>query len=235
MIEIRALTYRYSKCEFELSVPQLSIAHGEKVAIVGPSGCGKSTLLMLLAGVLLPNSGEVQFNGENWNHLSDDERRQRRASKIGFVFQDFELLDYLSIHENILLPYHINRELKLTDSVNANLDRLVEAMQLGDKLHRRPGQLSHGERQRASLCRALITQPELILADEPTGSLDPHNTHIVLGLLLSQASLSNSTLVFVTHDHSLLERFDRTIHLDAITHGATPADHAAIAALCEDN
>ena len=142
---------------------------------------------------------------------TDAARRNFRIANIGFVFQDFELIEYLDVRENILLPCFINTSLPATDELRARVDSLAESMGLGDKLKRPIGRLSQGERQRVAICRALLTKPPLLLADEPTGNLDPSNKNHIVGLLTEYVRANDATLIVVTHDHSLLPLFDRTI------------------------
>lgn len=211
MIEIRQLQFAFAHGGFRLAIDNLRIEQGERVAIVGPSGSGKTTLLHLLAGVYRADSGEIRVGDTRVHSLSDAARRDFRIANIGLVFQEFELVEYLNVRDNIVLPFLINKRLKLTSSVRAEGDRLAESLGLGDKLKRRIHKLSHGERQRVAVCRALLPRPALLLADEPTGSLDPSNKDHLLDLLVEMAAQSNATLVVVTHDHGLLDRFDRVI------------------------
>ena len=146
-------------------------------------------------------------------HFSDAARRRFRASKIGLVFQELELIEYLSVRENILLPYLIQGFSKKRTEVQASAEALAAATGLADKLTRQPDQLSQGERQRVAICRAMITQPEYLLVDEPTGSLDRHTASEVLELLFDQAERNKTTMLMVTHDSSILDRFDRTVDL----------------------
>jgi putative ABC transport system ATP-binding protein len=212
MISLTDLRFRYPEGEFELDIPSLDVASGEKLAIIGPSGSGKTTLLHLVAGIRLPQTGSVTTDGVKVSGLDDDARRDFRIRRIGMVFQEFELLEYLAVVDNILLPYRINGSLRLDAEVRDRAAGLADQVGLGDKLHRLSTRLSHGEKQRVAVCRALIAEPVLLLADEPTGNLDPTNTHRVLDILLDAADSSGATLVTVTHDHDLLPRFDR--HLD---------------------
>ena len=210
-VEIRSMEFAYGDAGFHLSIPEVEIQSGECVAFVGPSGSGKTTLLSLLAGIVTPQSGDV-IVGDFWiNQIEDAERRAFRITQIGFVFQDFRLVDYLDVRGNILLPYRLNSALDLNENVENRLNKLSETLQLVDKLNSTVDELSQGEKQRTAIARALLPKPGLILADEPTGNLDPSNKRRILDLLFEQAKENGSTLMMVTHDHALLERFDRVI------------------------
>ncbi|MDB4442273.1 ATP-binding cassette domain-containing protein, partial [bacterium] len=182
-----------------------------KVAVIGPSGSGKTTLLNLVAGIMTPVSGAVSVGDVSVGKLNDAGRRDFRVGNIGFVFQDFELLDYLNVLDNILHPYRITTALKLDKAVRARAETLTRDMGIGDKLRRTPDDLSHGEKQRVAICRALLPQPKLILADEATGNLDPDNKTLILDLLFGAVTDHDATLLAVTHDHELLKRFDRVV------------------------
>lgn len=211
MIELENVEFAYEGGPFSLAIERLSIAAAERVAFVGPSGSGKTTLLNLIAGISLPDAGRVSTADVEPRRLSDGARREFRVRNIGLVFQEFELLDYLDILDNILVPYRVSAALKLNREVRERAAALAAELGIGDNLRRRPAELSQGERQRAAVCRALLTEPRLLLADEPTGSLDPSNKARVLDVLLDQATKRGATLVVVTHDHELLDRFDRVI------------------------
>ena len=218
MISIENLQFQYPRADFSLQLSELKVAAGEKVAFVGPSGCGKTTLLNLIAGIATPDSGTVITAGENVGQMSSSQRRDFRISNIGLVFQQFELIDYLDLKSNILLPFAINRSLNLSKEIDARAIGLAEEMGLGGKLKRFPRQLSQGEKQRCAICRALITEPRLILADEPTGNLDPKNKLAIMDLMFQQAERFNQTLVMVTHDMSILGGMDRTIDFEQFRH-----------------
>ncbi len=209
--KVRDVDFTYGEEGFRLRIPKLDLESGERVAFVGPSGSGKTTLLHLLAGILIPRSGLVRVGDFELNRLDDAARRAFRISKIGFVFQDFRLIEYLNVRENALLPYRLNPSLRLDESVGKRLSLLAEQLQFEDELDLPIDELSQGERQRAAIARALLARPGMILADEPTGNLDPANKTRILDLLFSQTEESESTLVMVTHDHALLDRFDRVI------------------------
>jgi putative ABC transport system ATP-binding protein len=211
MIRIHSLDFQHQRGEFRLHVPELTVAQSERVAVIGPSGSGKTTLLNLIAGIFSPSAGEICIGDVPVHQLTDAERRDFRITSIGFVFQDFELLDYLSVLDNIIHPYRITGALVLDQTVRARAATLAENMGIGDKLGRFPDELSQGEKQRVAICRALLPQPKLILADEATGNLDPENKQIILDLLFKSVNDHHATLLTVTHDHDLLSRFDRVI------------------------
>lgn len=211
MIEIEDVEFQYAGSDFLLSIESLSIEKGSKVAFVGPSGSGKTTILHLIAGIYAPKRGRIQVGRVHVDRLSDGARRDFRVTNVGLVFQEFELVEYLNVRENILLPFLINSRLKLTPEVRAKVTELADSMGLASKLSRPVGKLSHGERQRVAICRALLPGPELILADEPTGNLDPSNTDRIVDILLKRAEETGATLIVVTHDHGLLDRFEQVI------------------------
>jgi putative ABC transport system ATP-binding protein len=211
VIEIRDLRFNYPDSPFALALPSLSMSPGENTALIGPSGCGKTTLLNLLAGVLLPDRGVVEVAGREVSGLGDAERRDFRIRKLGLVFQAFELLDYLTVLDNILLPLRIGAGLSVTAEYRRRAAELAERVGIADKLERHPDQLSQGERQRVAVSRALLLKPSIILADEPTGNLDPANKLVVLDLLVDYAREHGATLLTVTHDRELLDRFERVL------------------------
>ena len=214
MIEIQNLEFSWPKSTFDLRIESLQIPAGEKLAIIGPSGSGKTTLLNLLAGIETVGKGKLKVLDTELAKLGDAERRDFRCSNIGFVFQQFELLDYLSVKDNIALPFLINQSLAQAKSElggDEAISRLATSMGIGDKLKRHPQKLSQGEKQRVAICRALVTGPKMILADEPTGNLDPANKHRTLDLLFEQAEANGQTLIVVTHDMSIVDGFDRSI------------------------
>lgn len=211
MLHIQGLEFGYAHSDFRLSVSSLRVDARERVAVIGPSGSGKTTLLNLIAGIFVPDHGEITVGSVQVNALGDAGRRDFRITNIGFVFQDFELLDYLSVLDNILHPYRITRALKLGNDVRGRAVALAEQMGIDKYLKRRPGELSQGEKQRAAICRALLVQPKLVLADEATGNLDPENKTHILDLLFASLAERDATLLAVTHDHDLLTRFDRVV------------------------
>jgi putative ABC transport system ATP-binding protein len=219
MINIQSLTFSYPSGEFQLDIEKLSVASGEKVAFIGPSGSGKTTLLNLVAGILPLQNGSIKVDNDEISALSDTARRNFRITNIGFIFQDFGLLDYLDVRDNIFHPYRITSALKLDSGVQGRADMLAEQMGIADKLLRHPSDLSHGERQRVAICRALLTGPKLILADEATGNLDPKNKLHILELLFESVKSHGATLLAVTHDQELLPNFDRVVNFNDFLQG----------------
>ena len=221
MIRLTDLEFRYREGEFALRIPELAVGRGERVAVIGPSGSGKTTLLHLIAGIAMPADGHVETGGVEVTALDDAARRDFRIHRVGLVFQEFELLEYLSVLDNVLLPYRINPSLRLDAGVRQRATALAERVGIGDKLDRLATRLSHGEKQRAAVCRALVTEPELVLADEPTGNLDPGNKGRVLDILFDDADQRGTTLLTVTHDRDLLDRFGRVIDFKSF-HASAP-------------
>jgi len=211
VISISNLSFGFPSGSFRLTIPELSVAAGAHIAIAGPSGTGKTTVLNLIAGILVPQQGSVTVDGQDIARLTDAERRQFRLTSIGFVFQNFALIDYLSVEENILTPARIHPALPLTPELRTRARTLADAVGMGDKLARYPARLSQGEQQRVAIARALLSRPRIILADEATGNLDPDNKVLILDLLFAQARDAGATVVAVTHDHALLPRFDRVV------------------------
>ena len=209
MIRIEKLDFAYPQGPFRLVIDELHIEPETSVAFIGPSGSGKTTLLHLAAGIITPEEGRIFTGGHEVSALPDGARRDFRIRHVGLVFQEFELLEYLDVGDNILLPYRINRSLTLTAEVRRRARELADDVGIGDKLARDVRRLSQGERQRVAICRALLADPRLVLADEPTGNLDPENKRLVLDILFRYAK--DATLVTVTHDHTVLDRFDRVI------------------------
>jgi len=164
----------------------------------------------------------LRVDGVDLATRSDAQRRRFRIARIGMVFQDFELLEYLTVRDNVLLPYRINRALRLDGSVRERAAQLAEAVGLGDKLDRHPGSLSHGERQRLAICRAMMVEPAILIADEPTGNLDAKTARQTLQIMFAQVGRSGATFLMVTHDATLLDGFDRVVDVTELS-GRAPA------------
>lgn len=207
-----SMTYRTSLGPVQaLDDVSLSVTAGASLAIVGPSGCGKSTLLGLLGGLELPTSGEVRIGDDVVSGLPDQQRAALRRRAIGFVFQADNLQPFLSVTENVGLQAVLAG---LPDDAVRN-EELLRALDVGALGHRFPDQLSGGQRQRVAVARALVHGPRVVLADEPTGSLDTASSEKVVDLLLRAHRGSGSTLVVVTHDRAVAERMDVVVELSA--------------------
>ncbi|MCF7969114.1 MAG: ATP-binding cassette domain-containing protein [Methylococcaceae bacterium] len=220
MIRIEGLRFRYPAAEgdFTLRIPRFDLKTGERLAITGPSGTGKTTLLKLIAGIEPPLEGSIWVDGQAVHAMSDSARRRFRITRLGFIFQDLQLLEYLDMADNILHPYRINPALKLSPAVRQRLRQLAADIGLEHKLGQPVTALSQGERQRVAICRAVLTQPALVLADEPTASLDPDNKLKILDVLFRTLDRESASLIAVTHDHELLGRFDRVIDFSDYHH-----------------
>ena len=190
---------------------EFSVKEGQSIAIVGASGSGKSTLLGLLAGLDTPSQGQVLLMGQDISAASEDQRAAIRSDHVGFVFQSFQLIDHLSALENVALPLELKGYSKREASRLAQLSLI--RVGLGERLNHRPKTLSGGEQQRVALARAFVAEPDILFADEPTGSLDQANGQKIIDLLFELNQDLGSTLILVTHDISLAERCDRQITL----------------------
>ncbi|MCE8003537.1 ABC transporter ATP-binding protein [Billgrantia ethanolica] len=193
-----------------LSGLELEVFPGESVAILGQSGAGKSTLLGLLAGLDEPSGGELELFGETLGNLDEDGRARLRAGRVGFVFQNFQLLPTLTALENVLLPL----ELSPLPDAGARARDWLTRVGLGERMEHLPKQLSGGEQQRVALARAFVTGAELVFADEPTGNLDQATGARIIELLFQLNREAGTTLVLVTHDHALAARCDRSLRLE---------------------
>jgi len=192
----------------------LSISENDSIAIVGPSGSGKSTLLSILGTLDEPSSGSVKFNGNEINHLEEKKLAEIRNSNIGFVFQQHHLLPQLSLIENVLLPVIPQKDKGIKETAAKRAMELLESVGLNDKIHQRPGQMSVGECQRAAVVRALINEPAVILADEPTGSLDSESAEVMGNLLSDINKRRGVALVVVTHSMELAKKMKIIFKLD---------------------
>ena len=211
MIQLKNIQFHYPQSDFSLNIKELQFENGSRTAIIGPSGFGKTTMLNLIAGILLPESGGILVDDVSINHLSDKDRRNFRIQNIGFVFQDFRLIPYLNVLDNILIPFRINRTLKPDSDSNSRAKNIASELNIGHLINKFPEKLSHGERQRVAIARALINKPKMILADEPTGNLDPENKEHIKNLLFDAVKKFDATLITVTHDHEMLGGFDQVI------------------------
>ena len=227
-VDLQDLRFEYppqakGNTTFGLRLDELTVQRGERVALFGPSGCGKSTLLDLIAGILRADSGTVRVAGAELSQMTESERRGHRIQHIGFVFQDFSLVDYLDALDNVLLPFRLSRTLSLDEAARRRARNLLTELGLPEHGHRRPSELSQGERQRLAIARALVTEPRLLLADEPTAGLDPDRSHQVLDLLEEVRVQRGLTLLLVTHEPSVLERFERRVNVETVLRTSTTA------------
>ena len=220
MIDITELRYRWPQAKADcLAIDELHLAAGKKLFLHGPSGSGKSTLLGLLAGVLLPDHGTVALDGQPWSMLSTSRRDAFRADHVGYIFQQFNLLPYLSAVENVMLPCRFSavrsaRALVESATVAQAAQELLRQVGLVEELWHRPAaMLSVGQQQRVAAARALIGRPEIIIADEPTSALDAPLRESFMTLLLAKCGEAGTTLVFVSHDERLAARFDEQLSL----------------------
>lgn len=227
MIRLEDVRFAYRGGGSALHVPRLNVPEGERCCWLGPSGCGKTTLLHLVAGIFRADRGRVTTCNVDLSRLSETARREFRITQIGMVFQDFALLDYLNVLENILLPYRISRALRMGRTVRARCHELAESVGLENLLRRRPMELSQGERQRVAVCRALIASPQLLLADEPTANLDPKSAARVVEALDSHASRQGVTLVVASHDPQVLSRFSAQTNVAECCRKVAPQGVAA--------
>jgi putative ABC transport system ATP-binding protein len=213
-LEARGVTksYRFGKNEVRaLRGVDLEIRRGEFVAIMGPSGCGKSTLLHALGGLLTPTSGRIAIEGNELSVLSDAARTELRRRTLGFVFQKLNLLPSLTVEGNLKLGERISLGTRASERGASRRRELLEMLGLGSKLRRRPMELSGGEQQRVALARAIVHRPAILLADEPTGSLDSANSENVLAMLKRVHEELGQTIVLITHDVDVAEAAERVV------------------------
>ncbi|MEQ7054035.1 ABC transporter ATP-binding protein [Paenibacillaceae sp. P-4] len=196
-----------------LDIPHWHVAQGDRIALLGPSGSGKSTLLYLLCGVLAPDEGTCKVGNEPLHQMTELERDHFRAKHVGIIFQDFHLISSLSAKQNIELVYDGSLHGRERHS---HILQWFERVGLQDRMNHLPGQLSRGQQQRVAIIRALINRPSLLLADEPTGSLDYDTAQYTMNLLLQLAQEEGSTLLTVTHDQHLASQYPMQLHISAI-------------------
>lgn len=199
---------------FSINVPDFTLASGGRCMLMGESGSGKSTILNLVAGELVANQGTVTVLGQDLNRLDEAERQAFRIANIGYIFQSFPLVPYLTALQNVILPYRINPHLTLGTEVTNHAHELLDGLGLQQKSSRKPHELSQGERQRVAIARALITKPQLILADEPTAGLDIARSHAVMDVLDNIVQESGVGLLVVSHEPQIVERFEQVVRLE---------------------
>ena len=227
MIEIEKLHFAWPRAGHDcVAIDKLSLAAGSTLFLHGPSGCGKSTLLGLLAGVLVPRAGRVSLMNADWSTMSGARRDAFRADHVGYIFQQFNLLPYLNLIDNVLLPCRFSRSreqraARAAGSARAAAESLLQRVGLSAALwHRQASAISVGQQQRVAAARALIGAPEVVIADEPTSSLDAALRDGFMDLLLAECRAAGSTLVFVSHDERLADRFDTQLSLATINRAA---------------
>ena len=233
VIHLDQVTFAWPKRPVLLDIERFTLQPGERVFLKGPSGSGKTTLLGLLGGVQLPASGQIQLLGQNLARLSGSARDRFRADHSGYIFQMFNLLPYLSVLENVVLPCHFSalrrqRACQRHGSAEAAARHLLDHLGLAAaRLERQPvTELSIGQQQRVAAARALIGSPELVIADEPTSALDADTREAFLQLLFVECAAAGSSLLFVSHDGALEPLFDRSLSLRTLNRAAT--DHEVI-------
>lgn len=217
LIKISQLKYRYpGNAQDVLSIPEFSVQSGEEVFLFGPSGSGKTTLLEVLAGVISADAGEVSVLGQDLTRMSPKERDRFRAEHMGYVFQSFNLIPYLSVSENIQLPLHLSPERKARLG-NTDIDLVIRGLcgnlGIADLLDKNVTQLSVGQQQRVAVARALLGKPDLLLADEPTSALDADHREKFLKLMFELAEVYGTTVLFVSHDRGIESMFSRKVSL----------------------
>lgn len=226
MIAVSGLRFAYRTGTPVVDIESLSVSRGERLFLFGPSGSGKTTLLGLLAGVLVPDAGRIEIDGVDITTLSSRERDHFRGDRIGYLFQLFNLIPWLSVAENITLPCRLSagRRARLgQESPDQAAHRLARGLEIEDLLRRPVTELSVGQQQRVAAARALIGRPPLVIADEPTSALDADLREQFIRLLFEQAREAGSTVVFVSHDRSLEKLFDRAVSLREINRVAGAA------------
>ena len=220
VVQIRDLRFAWPGARADVLVlPALNLKAGKRYFLHGPSGCGKSTLLGLMAGVLMPRQGRVELLGQDWSRLPPAKRDRRRAEHVGVIFQQFNLLPYLSCLDNVLLPCELSaaRAARCGRSALDEAHRLLQSMELPQALwQRRADALSIGQQQRVAAARALIGRPRLVIADEPTSALDEPLRDTFMALLMGECRQADGTLVFVSHDKRLASHFDESLSLQAL-------------------
>ena len=222
-VQLHAIQYRWhTRQPPVLDIPEFTVLPGEKVFVQGPSGSGKSTLLGVLGGVLMPQAGDVNVLGQRLNGMRGRRRDTFRATHIGFIFQMFNLLPYLSLVENVLLPCHFSRQ-RRRNALQRGVDlrteaaRLLTDLGLDESLHgNATTQLSVGQQQRVAVARALMGRPEILIADEPTSALDADAQEGFLKLLFQECNAAHTTVIFVSHNAALASQFDRSVELGEI-------------------
>ena len=228
IVEIKQLVFSWNQnLDPVLDIESLAIEPGQSLFIQGPSGSGKTSLLNLIGVVTAPNSGIIKILGQDVSEIKGSAKDKFRVDHVGFIFQQFNLVPYLSVLENVTLPCHFSKSRKSkTENLDTQAHRLLTDLGMAkDKLLNKPvTELSVGQQQRVAAARALIGSPEIIIADEPTSALDSDAREAFIELLFQECKQSNSTLIFVSHDRSLAKLFDQQIDLPTINRASTKSD-----------
>ncbi|MDX1678189.1 ABC transporter ATP-binding protein [Arsukibacterium sp.] len=220
-IELKNVVFYYQTAAWQLSLPALTLQQGEHLFIKGASGSGKTTLLNLLAGIISPRQGEIKLGGESFSRLSAAKRDTVRARKIGVVFQQLNLISYLSVLDNVLLSSHFAGLDKTASEQRAI--KLLQSLALGPELiQQQAAALSVGQQQRVAIARALLTRPALLIADEPTSALDADNRDGFMQVMLEQANACQTSVIFVSHDATLRRYFSQQLDMQHLAQGVQP-------------
>ena len=219
-IHLQNVVFGYDRRTPILHVQELVVKSGKRVFLYGPSGSGKTTLLGLITGILQPQTGSCKVLGQEMTRMSMSARDQLRGSEIGYIFQSLNLIPYLTVQQNVALPCHIHarrRKNIVAPTINEEVERLIRRLELDTHIDRGVKKLSTGQQQRVAIARAIIGKPRLVIADEPTSSLDTDRQQAFLELLFEVCDEAKATLVFVSHDRSLMTRFDEQIALSEVS------------------
>jgi putative ABC transport system ATP-binding protein len=219
-IHLQDVVFGYDRRTPVLHVEELIVQTGKRVFLYGPSGSGKTTLLGLITGILQPQLGSCKVLGKEMTKMSMSARDQLRGSQIGYIFQSLNLIPYLTVRQNVALPCHIHarrRKNIVAPTIAEEVERLIKRLELDTHLDRGVKKLSTGQQQRVAIARAVIGKPSLVIADEPTSSLDTDRQQAFLELLFEVCDEAKATLVFVSHDRSLMNRFDEQIALSDVS------------------
>jgi putative ABC transport system ATP-binding protein len=219
-VRLQNVVFGYNPKRPVLRIDELVVELGKRVFLYGPSGCGKTTLLGLITGILQPQQGSCLVLGKELTKMSMSARDQHRGSEMGYIFQKFNLIPYLTVRQNVALPCQVHerrRKRIVAPTVREEVERLVRRLGLEERLDRSVKKLSTGEQQRVAIARAVIGKPSLVIADEPTSSLDTDRRQAFLELLFEVCEEAQATLIFVSHDHSLMEHFDERIPLSKVS------------------